>query len=290
VARVPPSRHPSRTTPTTAAPQAKPKRPSNRLQLQKELKLKPGESEDSMRLDQANNEAQLVAEHTAGHSMQELAHAIFHSENHGAEASEEAQAESHEKSEHEEDPAGLEGLNGPKPGAHKGGGKQPFTPKTPHQPWQEQGLNQKPRDGFFEKTELRPSALTTSVASLRAVQSKLESPIVKTDRPPDVYSLLREAKERGLLFQEDLNTEDHSEERDDPELAAAVEEVISCMSGKAGVLRVGPGRDEAQNPVVVVVATHGFSDASFAAIPERAGRFLTVLALSFELLPLRRER
>ncbi len=293
VTRVPPSRVPTR-APLSAAQQARVRRPSNRPQVQKEQRLKSGQSEDSLNSEPLKNEAQKAAEDTGAHNMEQLAHAMAHAEQDGAKEAKEALAETREQAEREDKPSGFFArVFGPKPGAQKSGGK-PQLPTNKAQTAQQQApIKKSIRDGF-EKTDARATAVTSgSFASLTAVgtvQSKLGGSILRPDRPPDAFALLREAKEQGVLFQEDWNREGHSEDQDDPELAAAVEEVISRLFGKAGVLRVGPGRNEAQEPVVVVVATHGFTDASLAAVPEKAGRFPTMLALSFELLPLRRER
>lgn len=294
VTRVPPSRVPTRAPQSSAAQQARLRRPTNRPQVQKEQKLKSGQSEDSLNSEPIKTEAQKAAEDTGAHSMEQLAHAMAHAEQDGAKEAKEAHAEAREQAEREDKPSGFFArVFGPKPGAQKSGGKPPAPMAKAQTAQQQAPIKKSIRDGF-EKTDPRATAVTSgSFASLSAVgtvQSKLGGSILRPDRPPDAFALLREAKEQGVLFQEDWNREGHSEDQDDPELAAAVEEVISRLFGKAGVLRVGPGRNEAHEPVVVVVATHGFTDASLAAIPERAGRFPTMLALSFELLPLRRER
>lgn len=262
--------------------------------MQKEQKLKSGQSDDSLHSEPTHLEAQKAAEDTGAHNMEQLAHAMAHAEQDGAKEAREHHAETREQAEREDKPSGFFArVFGPKPGAQKSGSK-PQLPTAKAQTAQQQApIKKSIRDGF-EKTDPRATAVTSgsfqSLAAVGSVQSKLGGSILRPDRPPDAFALLREAKEQGVLFQEDWNREGHSEDQDDPELAAAVEEVISRLFGKAGVLRVGPGRNEAHEPVVVVVATHGFTDASLAAIPEKAGRFPTMLALSFELLPLRRER
>jgi hypothetical protein len=296
VTRVPPSRVPTRASPQSAAAQQaqRVRRPINRPQVPKEQKLKSGQPEDSLNSEPIKTEAQRAADDTGAHSMEQLAHAMAHSEQDGAKEAKEATAEAREQSEREEKPSGFFArVFGPRPGAQKSGSK-PQLPTTKAPNAQPQApLKKSVRDGF-EKTDPRATTVTSasfsSLSAVGGVQTRLGGSILRPDRPPDAFALLREAKERGVLFQEDWNREGHSEDQDDPELAAAVEEVISRLFGKAGILRVGPGRNEGQDPVVVVVATQGFSDASLAAIPEKAGRFPTMLALSFELLPLRRER
>lgn len=258
--------------------------------MQKEQKLKSGHSEDSLHSEQSHLDPQkAAAEDTGAHSMEQLAHAMAHADADGAKESREAHAELREQAEKEEKPSGFFAKLFKPKAADKQATKLP--PKAQAQ--QRAPIKKSIRDGF-EKSDPRANAVTSgsfaSLSAVGAVQSKLAGGQLRPDRPPDAFALLREAKERGVLFQEDWEREGHSEDQDDPELAAAVEEVISRLFGKAGILRVGPGRDEQQAPVVVVVATHGFTEASLTAIPEKAGRFPTMLALSFELLPLRRER
>ena len=114
--------------------------------------------------------------------------------------------------------------------------------------------------------------------------------MARAERPPDAFTLLREAKEKGSLFTEDALREGHTEDKDDPELAAAVEECIRLCFGLRGILRIGPGRNDQAEPIIVVVASTGFSEASLAKVPEKVHRFATLLAIPFDLLPLRRER
>lgn len=272
--------------------------------MQKEQRLKGGGSEDSLHSEPSHLDAQkAAAEETGSHSMEQLAHALAHAEQDGAKEAKEAHAEAREQAEKEEKPSGFFArMFAPKQAQKQG--KQPQQAQGKQQAQQQPAAKKGLRDGF-EKTDPRAASLSSgsyqslnpvgarpvnTAAPVNAVQNKLAGQLARTDRPPDAFALLREAKERGVLFKEDWEREGHSEDQDDPELAAAVEEVISRLFGKAGILRVGPGRNEQEEQVVVVVATQGFSEASLSAIPEKAGRFPTMLALSFDLLPLRRER
>lgn len=137
----------------------------------------------------------------------------------------------------------------------------------------------------------RPSSRTaTSHSNLSSVGMRLGAGTLRAERPPDAYALLREAKEPGVFFKEDSMHDGHTEEHEDPELAAAVEETIRQLFGVRGILRVGGGKNEKAESIVIVVAAHGFSEASLARVPEKVHRFRTVLAIPFELLPLRKDR
>jgi hypothetical protein len=138
--------------------------------------------------------------------------------------------------------------------------------------------------------ERATSASGARSAKLSGAGTRLGTGTLKPERPPDAWSLLREAKEAGVFFQEDSRRDGHTEQSEDPELAAAVEETIRLLFGVRGIVRVGAGRNEKAEPIVVVVASHGFSDASLASVPEKVHRFTTVIAIPFELLPLRRDR
>jgi hypothetical protein len=249
----------------------------------KEQKLKSGQSEDSTHTDPLKEMQKAVAEETGAHSMEALAHALAHAEKEDSKESREGHLEAREQSEREEKKGGFFA--------------RVFAPKTAQKAQNAQAkaapqTQAKIRDGF-QKSDPRLTALNSasfqSLAPVGDVKAALAAS-VRTDMPLDAYAALRQAKDKGVLLKEDWEREGHSEDQDDPELAAAVEDVIARLFGRAGVLRVGPGRDEADAAVVVVVATHGFSDASLAAVPARSGRFPVMLALSFDLLPLRRER
>jgi hypothetical protein len=118
----------------------------------------------------------------------------------------------------------------------------------------------------------------------------LQGAMAHIERVPDAFALLREAQEKGVLFVEDALRDGHDEEQEDPELAAAVEECIRRCFGVRGILRIGAGRNDRAEPIVVVVANHGFTQASLAKVPEKVNRFATLLAIPYDLLPLRRDR
>jgi hypothetical protein len=133
------------------------------------------------------------------------------------------------------------------------------------------------------------TAPSTSAQRLQAVKM-LGGQSANNERPPDAFALLKEARDKGVLFVEDALQEGHSEDREDPEHAAAVEECIRLCFGMRGILRIGPGHNDKAEPIIVVATTNGFSDASLALVPEKVHRFATLIAIPFDLLPLKRER
>ncbi len=111
-----------------------------------------------------------------------------------------------------------------------------------------------------------------------------------TEFIPDAFALLKTAKDKGQLFVEDEPDEHAPDDHEDTELADAVEECIRLCFGLRGVLRIGPGRDDANQRIIVVTTGHGFSDVSLSKVPPSVHRFKTLIAIPFDLLPLKRER
>jgi hypothetical protein len=141
------------------------------------------------------------------------------------------------------------------------------------------------------KSDLPKSDLTkaqSSVVRAAMVNARLQGPMSK-QKAPDAFTLLKDAQEAGVLFIEDAERDGHSEDQDEPRLAAAVEECIRICFGVRGILRIGPGRDDQKNPVIVIIAVQGFTNGSLEKVPESVHGFPTMLAIPFELLPLRRE-
>jgi hypothetical protein len=107
---------------------------------------------------------------------------------------------------------------------------------------------------------------------------------------PGALSAMHQAREPGVFFEE--NSHQGGEGRphgEDPELDAAVEEAIRLLFGVRGIHRISPGANEAKEPVVLIVANRGFTEKSMQAIPPRVRTFPTLVALPYDLLPLRRE-
>ncbi len=134
------------------------------------------------------------------------------------------------------------------------------------------------------------STSSSKLQPLNGVRQALMGEMARTERAPDAYAMLRDARPAGELFVEDALAENHSEDREDPEHAEAVEECIRLCFGVRGILRIGPGHNDKNEPVIVVSVTQGFTEASFAAVPSKVHRFATLVAIPFELLPLKRDR
>jgi hypothetical protein len=182
----------------------------------------------------------------------------------------------------------------------KGGPAKPQTPAKPPNTGASQSklpqVGTKPGNTATSAANLPrvgPSATSTSSSKLQplnGVRQALIGEMARAERPPDAFGLLRDAKPAGELFVEDALADGHSEDQEDPELAAAVEECIAKCFGVRGILRIGPGHNDKLEPIIVVSVTQGFTEASFAAVPEKVHRFPTLVAIPFELLPLKKDR
>ena len=62
------------------------------------------------------------------------------------------------------------------------------------------------------------------------------------------------------------------------------------LFGVRGILRVSGGFNQADQPAIIVVATQGFGEASMKLVPAKVHRFETILAVPYDMLPLKRER
>jgi hypothetical protein len=144
------------------------------------------------------------------------------------------------------------------------------------------GKPQKKSDGF-----------ETGKAQQKQGDARAPAPVQAVPIPgasPGALSALHQAREPGVLFEEQGHQGGHGEaDTEDPELAAAVEEAIHLLFGVRGIHRIAPGRNEAKEPVVLVVANRGFTEKSMTAVPPRVRQFATLVALPYDLLPLRRE-
>jgi len=146
---------------------------------------------------------------------------------------------------------------------------------------------------------------TDGQAELEKLKAKVEkmeksssiNPPALRQSPESAMAFLHNAKPAGSFFRELVAEEEGrqaspgaGEEPLDEELLAAVLELRERLKPVAGVARVVPGLDEEQRSVVVVAVEKGFTQASLKAVPEKIRQFETVLAIPYELLPLKRER
>jgi hypothetical protein len=144
-------------------------------------------------------------------------------------------------------------------------------------------------DGFESAV---PTPMRTSAAAKPALSLSGES--LAAPPPPSrmtggAMHVLNTAKEPGVYFREQGRQGGQGEEDEDPELAEAVEEAIRLLFGVRGIHHIGPGLNQAGEPVVLISVSRGFSESSMRAVPDRVNRFPTLVALPFELLPLRRD-
>src|SRR3954471_4748765 len=105
-----------------------------------------------------------------------------------------------------------------------------------------------------------------------------------------LYELLENAKEPGVLFKEDDDegNADSDREEEDPELMEAVEECIQRLFGVRGIHHIGPGTSDQGEKVIVIATGQGFGEESMRRVPPEVRGFKTLVALPFDLLPLKR--
>jgi hypothetical protein len=102
-----------------------------------------------------------------------------------------------------------------------------------------------------------------------------------------LFEALDNAQEPGVLFQEEPH--DRSpEEQEDPELMEAVEEAIRLLFGVRGIHHIGPGTNDSGETVIIIAVGPGFTEESMRHVPEAVRRFKTLVAMPFDLLPLKR--
>lgn len=289
MSRVPPSKLPPKPAPVPVKPRTN--RTSHMTAAQKAAEAKADEMVPE------------VKEGVHGpHEHQE--HGAQHGSEHAAIAAEEHQAreerlEHHEEHAEEERKAEQEGkvLSTTRTVPQKQGNQKSGAEQNKAANLFEQHAKQARKDGFEGPQGLQ----TTSLAQLQALQAKklaqtqkITAPTLNVPQPRgnlgDAMKALHNAQEPGVFFKEHQAGGRPDEEMEDPELAAAVEECIRMLFGVRGVLRVGPGENDAGEPVVLISAARGFTQQSMAQVPPKVHRFKTLLALPFELLPLKRER
>ena len=112
--------------------------------------------------------------------------------------------------------------------------------------------------------------------------------VPRPSRPPDAFAVLHAAQEPGVFFKEDGHH--GAAEAQNPELEEAIEEAIRLLFGVRGILRVTGGFNQVQEPAIIIVASQGFGEASLKQIPPKVHKFETILAVPYDMLPLKRER
>lgn len=141
----------------------------------------------------------------------------------------------------------------------------------------------------------RPLAPHTPLKAATAVHAAVQvqappqaAPPPRPSRPPDAFSVLHAAQDPGVYFKE----EGHNgpAETGNPELTAAIEEAIRLLFGVRGILRVSGGFNQAAEPAIIIVVTQGFGEASMKLVPPKVHKFETILAVPYDMLPLKRER
>lgn len=133
---------------------------------------------------------------------------------------------------------------------------------------------------------VKPVTAVHAAAQVQAPQPPVPAP--RPSRPPDAFSVLHAAQDPGVYFKE----EGHNgpAESGNPELTAAIEEAIRLLFGVRGILRVSGGFNQADEPAIIIVTTQGFGEASMKLIPPKVHRFETILAVPYDMLPLKRDR
>jgi hypothetical protein len=79
------------------------------------------------------------------------------------------------------------------------------------------------------------------------------------------------------------------EQQEADELQQAIDETLAQLESVPGISRVSAARNELGEPIILIVAGQGFRQASLRAIPNSVSRFSTVVALPYDMLPLKRD-
>lgn len=135
----------------------------------------------------------------------------------------------------------------------------------------------------------KPQLSATAAAAVPQERPSAAMQPLSRERPQDAIGALNSAQDPGVYFVEQQNEGGRNDEQGDPELEAAIEECIRLLFGVRGIHRVGPGTNDVNEPVIVISVSRGFTEGSMKLIPATVHRFKTLVALPFDLLPLRRE-
>jgi hypothetical protein len=153
----------------------------------------------------------------------------------------------------------------------------------------------KVQDGFEVTNPNAPSA-AKKLREAELEAQRLPLPQANT-QGEGAIAALNNAQAPGVFFKEDderssnkREAQDEQEDEDERALREAVEEARQLLAEVKGVQRVGPGRSDTGERIIVISTERGFTDASMDAIPAAVRQFPTLVAVPFDLLPLRRER
>lgn len=185
---------------------------------------------------------------------------------------------------------------GLRPGTRQGTGqRQPGAAQSAPRQQGAQQLARQPapgrRDGFessFGSVPTQPLQAKNPI-STPPIAGRPTGPMQPMRAAGGAIHVLNSAQEPGVYFREEEHEGSRNDEQEDPELADAVEECIRLLFGVRGIHRVGPGTNDAGQPVIIISVNRGFSQSSMGAIPEQVHRFKTLVALPYDLLPLKRD-
>lgn len=155
---------------------------------------------------------------------------------------------------------------------------------------------QKGREADAKAAAEKRALGSSSTASARQTQKlAMQPPPMPGGAKPKgtLYELLENAKEPGVLFKEDDDEGNagegaEEEEEEDPALMEAVEECIQRLFGVRGIHHIGPGTNDQGEKVIVISTTQGFGEESMRRVPAEVRGYKTLVALPFDLLPLKR--
>ena len=168
----------------------------------------------------------------------------------------------------------------------------PAQPKKPVKDGFEQqhlgGQPQQTQAAKVQKAQPKAPVAAAAPVQAQAAVATPAAPVARPSRPPDAFSVLHAAQEPGVFFKEDGHH--GAAEQANPELEEAIEEAIRLLFGVRGILRVSGGFNQANEPAIIIVTTQGFGEASMKVVPAKVNRFETILAVPYDMLPLKRER
>lgn len=141
--------------------------------------------------------------------------------------------------------------------------------------------------GTQRKTLETPRAQPALSPPSPPASAPVSAPARSASAPTSARGLLATGKPMGTYLRE-LPPVPSGGAAEQTRALAAVEEARRLLSHVEGIERVSLGENKAGQQVVVVVARRGLSLQSMLAVPEKVQGLDTVILLSFDALPLRR--